>query len=39
MATPDRRSTRLVVVEDAGHYPHAEQPDSFFPAVESFLAQ
>lgn len=29
---------RLVVISDAGHYPHAEQPEQFFPAVEAFLA-
>jgi proline iminopeptidase len=27
----------LVVIPDAGHYPHAEQPDTFFRAVERFL--
>jgi proline iminopeptidase len=31
-------AARLVVIEDAGHYPHAEQPDSFTPAVENFLS-
>jgi pimeloyl-ACP methyl ester carboxylesterase len=29
---------KLVVVPSAGHYPHAEQPEQFFPAVEAFLA-
>jgi proline iminopeptidase len=29
---------RLVVITDAGHYLHAEQPEQFFPAVEAFLA-
>ena len=29
---------RLVVIPGAGHYPHAELPDRFFPAVEDFLA-
>jgi proline iminopeptidase len=29
---------RLVVISQAGHYPHAEQPEQFFPAVEAFLA-
>jgi len=29
--------SRLVVIPSAGHYPHAEQPEAFFPAVESFL--
>jgi proline iminopeptidase len=29
---------RLVVVPGAGHYPHAERPGEFFPAVEAFLA-
>jgi pimeloyl-ACP methyl ester carboxylesterase len=28
---------RLVVISDAGHYPHAEQPGQFFPVVEAFL--
>ncbi|HZA92427.1 MAG TPA: alpha/beta hydrolase [Gemmatimonadales bacterium] len=31
-------AARLVVIPDAGHYPHAEQPERFFPVVESFLA-
>ena len=30
-------NARLEVIPDAGHYPHAEQPDRFFPAVEAFL--
>jgi proline iminopeptidase len=30
-------NSRLVVIENAGHYPHAEQPEGFFPAVEKFL--
>ena len=30
---------RLVVVPEAGHYPHAEQPERFFQAVEAFLAE
>ncbi len=29
---------RLVVIFDAGHYPHAERPEQFFPVVEAFLA-
>jgi pimeloyl-ACP methyl ester carboxylesterase len=29
---------QLVVVTGAGHFPHAEQPEQFFPAVEAFLA-
>lgn len=28
---------RLVVIANAGHYPHAEQPDQFFSAVDAFL--
>jgi proline iminopeptidase len=28
----------LRVIHEAGHYPHAEQPEHFFPAVEAFLA-
>jgi pimeloyl-ACP methyl ester carboxylesterase len=31
-------NARLDVIRGAGHYPHAEQPDRFFPAVEGFLA-
>ena len=27
----------LIVLPEAGHYPHAEQPDLFFRAVERFL--
>lgn len=30
-------NSHLVVIEGAGHYPHAEQPEAFFPAVEKFL--
>ena len=30
-------NARLVIVEGAGHYPHAERPEQFFPAVEAFL--
>jgi proline iminopeptidase len=30
-------AARLVVIPDAGHYPHAEQPQQFFPPVERFL--
>jgi pimeloyl-ACP methyl ester carboxylesterase len=29
--------SHLVVIENAGHYPQAEQPAAFFPAVERFL--
>ena len=29
--------SRLVVIPGAGHYPHAEQPEAFFPPVERFL--
>lgn len=29
---------KLVVIPGAGHYPHAERPEEFFPAVEAFLA-
>jgi len=28
---------RLLVIQNAGHYPHAEKPEQFFPAVEDFL--
>ena len=37
-ATRRRSDARLVVVTEAGHYPHAEQPEQFFSAVEAFLA-
>ena len=30
---------RLVVITGAGHYPHAERPEAFFPAVEAFFAE
>ena len=30
-------TVRLVVIPGAGHYPHAEQPELFFPPVERFL--
>jgi proline iminopeptidase len=30
-------SARLIVLEDAGHYPFIERPDAFFPAVDAFL--
>ena len=30
-------SSRLLVVADAGHMPYVEQPDLFFPAVQTFL--
>ena len=28
---------RLLVLEDAGHFPFIERPDAFFPAVDAFL--
>ena len=31
-------AARLAVVADAGHYPHAEQPERFFPPLEAFLS-
>ena len=31
-------AAKLLVVPEAGHYPHAEQPARFFPAVERFLS-
>jgi proline iminopeptidase len=30
-------SARLIVLEDAGHFPFVERPDAFFPAVDAFL--
>jgi pimeloyl-ACP methyl ester carboxylesterase len=30
-------SARLIVLEDAGHFPFIERPDVFFPAVDAFL--
>jgi proline iminopeptidase len=32
-------AARLVVVPGAGHFPHAERPELFFPPVEEFLAE
>jgi proline iminopeptidase len=32
------QNAQLVVIPEAGHYPQAEQPEVFFPAVEAFLA-
>lgn len=29
--------SRLLLIEQAGHMPHVEQPGKFFPAVEKFL--
>ena len=31
-------SARLLVIERAGHFPHLERPDVYFPAVERFLS-
>jgi pimeloyl-ACP methyl ester carboxylesterase len=28
---------RILIVPDAGHFPHVERPDAFFPAVRTFL--
>jgi pimeloyl-ACP methyl ester carboxylesterase len=28
---------RLLLFEDSGHLPHVEEPELFFPAVETFL--
>ncbi|SDQ08736.1 alpha/beta fold hydrolase [Quadrisphaera sp. DSM 44207] len=33
-----RVSGRVVLVDDAGHYPHAQRPDVVVPAVRDFLA-
>ena len=30
-------NARLLVIENAGHFPQLEKPDVFFPAVEAFL--
>jgi proline-specific peptidase len=30
-------NSRLLLIDDAGHLPHVEQPDVFFNAVETFL--
>lgn len=30
-------SARLIVLEDAGHFPFIERPEAFFPAVDAFL--
>ncbi len=31
------RNARLLIVKEAGHLPFAEQPEVFYPAVETFL--
>jgi proline iminopeptidase len=31
-------NARLLVLRDVGHFPHVEEPDAFFPAVETFLS-
>jgi proline iminopeptidase len=31
-------NAELMLVEDAGHYPHVEQPEPFFNAIEEFLS-
>lgn len=30
-------NAQLTVIEDAGHFPHFENPDDFFPVVKSFF--
>jgi len=30
-------SARLIVLDDAGHFPFIERPEAFFPAVDAFL--
>jgi proline iminopeptidase len=30
-------NARLFILEDSGHIPHVEEPELFFPAVETFL--
>ncbi|HKY60455.1 MAG TPA: alpha/beta hydrolase, partial [Gemmatimonadota bacterium] len=30
-------NARLMILEEAGHYPFIERPDAFFPAVDTFL--
>jgi proline iminopeptidase len=32
-------NARLVMIPGAGHYPHAELPERFFPEVEAFLVR
>ncbi|HST06034.1 MAG TPA: alpha/beta hydrolase, partial [Chloroflexia bacterium] len=29
----------LEIIDDCGHYPHLEAPDTFFPLLDSFLGQ
>ncbi|HEV8610178.1 MAG TPA: hypothetical protein VGS98_08945, partial [Thermoanaerobaculia bacterium] len=31
-------NARLLVIEGAGHFPHVEKPEVYFPAVEKFLS-
>jgi proline iminopeptidase len=31
-------NARLLLLEDVGHFPYVEAPESFFPAVDAFLA-
>jgi proline iminopeptidase len=31
-------NARLLVIDNAGHFPHVEKPDVYFPAVEKFLS-
>jgi proline iminopeptidase len=30
-------NARLLVIPAVGHFPHVEAPETFFPAVETFL--
>jgi pimeloyl-ACP methyl ester carboxylesterase len=30
-------NARLFILDDSGHVPHVEEPELFFPAVETFL--
>jgi len=31
-------NARLLLVNGSGHVPHVEQPETYFPAVETFLS-
>jgi pimeloyl-ACP methyl ester carboxylesterase len=31
-------NARLLVIAGAGHFPHIEKPEVYFPAVERFLS-
>ena len=34
----DNPNSRFLMIRNAGHFPHVEQPETFFPAVHRFLS-